>query len=392
MKQNSVIKSICWIVLIAVAPVLTGCGESGSPRFHANLVQMAYKNISPKHEQQIADILTAMFGTPDEPFVLPESGLDLQKIRHAAGPVQGYTQGLFRLHCVHCHGITGDGMGPTAEFLKPYPRDYREGWYKFKSTPSNWPPTHDDLVHTLHEGVNGTAMPSFKLLPQGEIDSLVEYIRYLSLRGQTELALIKYCSDEVDGDADMPTTKDVLIDGDNMFGAIVEKWKTAESQVTQVPPPPADFGSEASIKAGHDVFYGKGACVKCHGPTALGDGQLVFDMWNEEINNRWKDVKKPDQDLPELKYALNAASLPPRESQPRNLRQGIFRGGRQPYEIFFRLYNGIYPSQMPGVAQTAGMTTDDIWHLVDFVLDLPYQPGSQYHTDAHMEQAPRERL
>ena len=32
------------------------------------------------------------------------------------------------------------------------------------------------------------------------------------------------------------------------------------------------------------------------------------------------------------------------------------------------------------------MTTDDIWHLVDFVLDLPYQPGSQYHTDAHMEQ------
>ncbi len=109
--------------------------------------------------------------------------------------MKGYTQGLFRLHCVHCHGITGDGMGPTALFLKPYPRDYREGLYKFKSTPSNYPPTDDDLVRTLQEGIHGTAMPSFKLLPQAEIEALVEYVKYLSLRGQTELALINYASD-----------------------------------------------------------------------------------------------------------------------------------------------------------------------------------------------------
>ena len=47
---------------------------------------------------------------------------------------------------------------------------------------------------------------------------------------------------------------------------------------------------------------------------------------------------------------------------------------------------------MPGIATTPGMTMDDIWHLVDFVLDLPYEPGSQYHTDSHMMTAPRERL
>ncbi len=53
---------------------------------------------------------------------------------------------------------------PPRLFLKPYPRDYREGLYKFKSTPSNLPPTDEDLMRTVQEGVPGTAMPSFKLL------------------------------------------------------------------------------------------------------------------------------------------------------------------------------------------------------------------------------------
>ncbi len=38
------------------------------------------------------------------------------------------------------------------------------------------------------------------------------------------------------------------------------------------------------------------------------------------------------------------------------------------------------------------MTTDDIWHVVDFILDLPLQAGSQYHTDRTCRPPPRERL
>jgi mono/diheme cytochrome c family protein len=384
-------------VVLATAP---GCDQSPPPRFHANLVQMNNpdNNISPKHQQQIADILLAMYGTPDEPFVLPETGLDIQKLRVAAGPVKGYSQGLFRLHCVHCHGITGDGMGPTALFLKPYPRDYREGWFKFKSTPSKTPPTHDDLVRTLNEGVSGTAMPSFKLLSKSEIDALVEYVEYLSMRGQTELELINQykLADAFDPDKeDFPTTREFLVDtvlsGPN---GPVTLWKSAASQVTAVPKPPADFRTTASIEAGRQVFYNKGGCVKCHGPTALGDGQLVWDMWNESVHKLDQKVVESSEPakLAELKVALRDDALPPRESEPRNLRQGIYRGGRQPYELFFRLYNGIFPSQMPGIGSTPGMTTDDIWHLVDFILDLPYQPGSQYHSDEHMKSAPRELL
>ena len=99
---------------------------------------MVANEISPTNQQAIANILDAMFGTPDEPFALPETGLDLRKLKMAAGPVwsdrAGGKHGLYRRHCAHCHGITGDGHGPTAPILNPYPRDYRPGMFKFKST------------------------------------------------------------------------------------------------------------------------------------------------------------------------------------------------------------------------------------------------------------------
>ena len=96
---------------------------------------------------------------------------------------------ILKVHCVHCHGIAGDGAGPTAAFLNPYPRDYREGWFKFKSTKLPDRPTVANLMRTLHEGISGTAMPSFKLMPDLDREALVEYVRYLSMRGEMELEL-----------------------------------------------------------------------------------------------------------------------------------------------------------------------------------------------------------
>ena len=159
----------------------------------------------PEHQQAIADILDAMFGTPDEPFALPETGLDLRKLKMAAGPVwsdeAGGKHGLYRRHCAHCHGISGDGHGPTALILNPYPRDYRPGVFKFKST-YNPQPSRPTTISTefVHDGVPGTAMPSFALLPPDEVDALVEYVKYLSMRGQMETALVNFIVDNIDYD------------------------------------------------------------------------------------------------------------------------------------------------------------------------------------------------
>ena len=74
----------------------------------------------------------------------------------------------------------GRFVGPTALFLKPYPRDYRQGKFKFKSTERGAKPTDADLQRILRQGIAGTAMPSFDLLPSDQIEALVEYVKSLS--------------------------------------------------------------------------------------------------------------------------------------------------------------------------------------------------------------------
>src|SRR5688500_8406589 len=113
-------KVVTLVSLAVGLGVLTGCQKSPPARFRLNMVEIAEKDMTEENQQTIANVLEAMFGTPDEPFVLPETNLDIKKLQIAAGPVQsdrtGRHRGLFREHCVHCHGISGDGMGPTASF------------------------------------------------------------------------------------------------------------------------------------------------------------------------------------------------------------------------------------------------------------------------------------
>src|SRR5690606_2369343 len=153
-----------------------------------------------KQVQNLKDIMAGLFGTPDDPHVPRLVEVDTREVlreellRMAAGPVgrdeQGTPRGLYREHCAHCHGITGDGAGPTAAFLNPYPRDYRTGKFKFKSTPLGKKPTHDDLRRILIDGIPDTAMPSFRLLADDEIDALVDYVKYLAIRGEVERRLV----------------------------------------------------------------------------------------------------------------------------------------------------------------------------------------------------------
>ena len=187
-------------VAIALSAVvgIVGCGAPEA-QFRLNWAQIRSQevaldtDISPEQRESIQEVLEAMFGTPDEPKI-PEladldttSIMDPRKLEMSSGPVKRdnvqSVSGLYREHCAHCHGVTGDGAGPTATFLNPYPRDYRRGLFKFKSTPRTIPPTDDDLHRTLYEGIPGTSMPSFKLLPLNELESLAHYVRYLSIRG-----------------------------------------------------------------------------------------------------------------------------------------------------------------------------------------------------------------
>ncbi|MDA1052020.1 MAG: cytochrome c [Planctomycetota bacterium] len=349
---------------------------------------------SDQQKRDLAEILAGMFGTPDAPNV-PKLGdveiakvLDATHLHVASGPVssdeRGRARGLYREHCAHCHGVTGDGAGPTASFLNPYPRDYRMGVFKFKSTPEGGKPTHEDLKDILTNGIPGTAMPSFKVLPNNEIEALISYVRYLSIRGEVERELVYLTADLVKGERLLKMAgtgrSEQAASLREVAAGVVQKWIDADLQATPIAPPDADRDLAASIKHGRDLFYGPIAnCVKCHGDSALGDGQKSdYDDWTKEL-------EPTNEEALEQFLGLGRFILPPRNIHPRNLRQGVFRGGRRPIDLYRRIHNGIDGTPMPGSfvlkadapAGTKGLTKDDIWSLVDYVRSLPYESISR---------------
>jgi mono/diheme cytochrome c family protein len=417
-----------------VAAALAGCTKPDAPQFRLEMTKIVANQIIPKHQQAIADILGAMFGTPDEPYVLPETGLDLRKLKMAAGPVWsdqvGGKHGLYRRQCAHCHGISGDGRGPTAMILNPYPRDYRSGVFKFKTTYNPNQPSDNDLATILHNGIPGTAMPSFAVYPPEDVAAMQEYVKYLSMRGQMETALINYVSQELNAN---PVTGE----GDDLDPAknedqhkaimslltddVVAGWKDANENVIwpdESKLPAADRSPQeiaASAVKGRDLFYGsKANCIKCHGPTALGDGQQDdFDNWSkatkkfedetqmllatiktlketiatqqgDEREASLNDLKAKNKELSEREDVI-AQLLPPRNAIPRNLRDGVFRGGRRPWDIYHRVNQGISGTPMPGGGPASAgaqgtLSEEDMWNIVDYVQSVAFEPASRPQT------------
>ncbi|MDG2382909.1 MAG: c-type cytochrome [Pirellulaceae bacterium] len=394
------------IVALSVFGVLSivGCSKP-TASFSENLLFLKYQEeqndgYSDQQQQDIVDAVAALFGTPDEPIFIPVEGRDqllqMNRVKQAAGPVNsdeyGNGRGLYRQHCVHCHGITGNGRGPTSAFLNPYPRDFTMGKFKFTSTPVGIKPTEADLRKTLMNGIAGTSMPSFALLSEGEVSALIDYVKYLSVRGQVERELMIISPDFVDSeDAEANEqarkeffSSDLLVS--DVLASIVESWNMAESMATPVPERPAKFDRfspefdakelAASVDRGRNLYFSNEAqCVKCHGPAQLGDGQTNdYDDWTKEFFD-WK--KTEDEMYPKkMETFLALGGLKPRHILPRNLRKGVYRGGRRPVDIFWRIHNGIDGSGMPE-SNKAALKNDDLWDLVNYVLQLPYEPASR---------------
>jgi len=405
-------------LIATLAMAAAGCGGVPPAWFRPNMVESTKQRLTPAQESQVATVMLALFGTPDQPVAMPETGLDQAKLDLAAGPVHsdvtGKKNGLYREHCAHCHGVTGDGLGPTAAFLNPYPRDYRPGVFKFKSTERADKPTRDDLVRILHNGIPGTSMPSFALLSDTQVDALVEYVKYLSIRGETELALMRAFFDlDDEAEGKLPQTREFLVD--EMLTPVAEKWRAADDARIAVPEMPADIDLAASIAKGKELFYGdKANCVKCHGVTGLGDGQANdYDDWNKaivEINKevtgtaeRARETKTSGMSAEELAehranlawvdrfhHVLDGDAHRPRTIPPRNLRQGTYRGGRRPLDLYYRIHAGINGAPMPAAKGT--IPPEDIWHIVNYVRSLPYGFDGELGADRTTTASTRDRF
>jgi mono/diheme cytochrome c family protein len=409
------------LIACVIACMLAGC--SGEPEFESNRVFRFRVEAETDQEQTKAaeavdELITNWFGTPDQPrwpaieetTEATKSLLQVERLVRAAGPQRSDREdkhyGLFRELCSNCHGLTGDGRGPTAMFLDPYPRDFRPGWFKYKSAKRGSRPTREDLYRILKQGIPGTSMPSFAAIESAEhdekknddLDAVVDYVIYLSIRGETErLLLYEAANDEglLEGararlsDQGMAAAPDasqveqaVAIESTfennakEIFVDVVSKWAKSKEQVVAATLPTwwnEPTGHEAAIRNGRDIYLGAtAACANCHGKSGGGNGLVRdYDDWAKDGTVR-AGIEPADRVA--LKPYLAVGGLKPVPISPRDLRLGVYRGGGEPADIYRRIVQGIEGTPMPAVAlkpdNPQGLSEDEVWQLVAYILNM----------------------
>ena len=146
--------------------------------------------------------------------------------------------------CVFCHGVDGNGGGLAVEYLYPWPRDFREGIFKFRTTPTGTLPRDEDLYRTIINGIPGTSMPAWKdaLSPQ-DTWALIHHIKNFSPRFKSE----------------------------------------PQGEKIEVGDPLAS--TPALVARGKELFN-ELKCIRCHGESLKGDGELaesLMDAWRHAV-------------------------------------------------------------------------------------------------------------
>lgn len=345
--------------------------------------------IGEKERAKIRGLLVRLFGTPAHPKVEPledetltelmdELNSDLPVLAKKVNDVlQATRQGsltnatfsryleelkldnttlaegssIFRAQCLHCHGLPGDGRGPSAHWVNPHPRDYRQGKFKFTSSSQSLgerKPRREDLLRILHNGIDGTSMPAFNLLTANQQESVASYVIHLSLRGQVEYEIMK------DYLVEDPKVKESLgPDGNGYelkkrYAIFLIQWRDAQLDKNLIQPgnpyPYTDDELTKSVKSGQEFFLGTdGGCIACH-PNYGRQGTFSYDDWGT--------------------LARRA-----------NLTAGIFRGGRRPLDLYWRVYGGINGAGMAEFKKYSNKDKpkeDKIWDVVNFLQVLPY--------------------
>jgi mono/diheme cytochrome c family protein len=281
--------------------------------------------VSAESRAALDAFLKDAFGTPAAPADL-SAPLKLTKDHLAEGAR------LFKRHCVSCHNFNGDGRGMGGQFQVPFPRDYRQGAFKFTTT-GNWTPRRADLMRTLHDGLKGTAMPAFSLLQEGERDLLAGYVTYLSIRGQVEFDSLRAL---IEGKPNDPAAR---------LKAIVAEWEKADA-APALPAPPDDGepnkpNFDEAVRRGYKLFIAKteNSCVSCHGDFGRKP-VLRYDVWGTV-------------------------------AKPANFTEASFKGGSRPEDVYARIRFGIPAVGMPAHGPPQ-YSERDVWDLVRFTTSAPY--------------------
>ena len=213
---------------------------------------------------------------------------------------------LYSQYCVECHGADGKGLGPAAKSLGLVCRDFTAAIFEFRTTPSGYLPTDQDLYRTISKGIRLSMEPAKNMRPFKDLTSnqrwaLVQYIKTFSPR-----------------------------------------WNDPEEHAEPIvipDPPPA---TRAAIAQGKELWE-KVQCWHCHGREGRGDGPSAAGLKD------YRGYPSPPADLtkPEL-----------------------IEGGSTPKDIYRTFTTGLNGTPMPSFGDSLddAQRWDLVYYVLTFGL------------------------
>jgi mono/diheme cytochrome c family protein len=333
----------CRLVTVLLLLALAwGCSASPETAFEPRAELSEFPTL---HREQIASATERYFGTPVLPRFLrvaaeqPEMAKEPVLEDHVDRRHLALGRDVYQRQCQGCHGVTGDGQGPAAQYLNPPPRDYRLGRFKFTSTPRGSKPRREDLARIIRSGAKGTSMPSFRWMPQEDVDAVIDYVVLLSSRGELEYRLMRISEQEL-GEDDI----DLFLVAENA----VDRHEAGKCRITDCSAAHGANAQLARVDRGWGTRVRAAQLLQRHGPDGRG--------------NKAQDVGKDDWGR--VAYAAD-------------LTAGTLHGGRRPVDIYRRIYSGINGTPMPAFAQpdtgkgeTEQQRSETIWNLTHFITSV----------------------
>lgn len=208
----------------------------------------------------VADSIMPTFRFSDDEFKAVTAYLASLK----TVPSFASSEATYKSLCLRCHGEKGDGHGPIAIYLDPYPRDLTKAGF-MTSKPV------ERLQTSIRHGVAGTSMPPWgKVLNDQQISGLLDYVF-----------------------------------------ASYTKEKPRALKARKVPETNPVASSAQSVKRGEDLFVLR--CAGCHGKKADGKGPNSLDILPRPRNlrNAWFVNSVEDRRLfDSILYGVQGTAMP----------------------------------------------------------------------------------
>lgn len=243
------------------------------------------------------------------------------KVVSAATLNLGYT--TYMEYCVQCHGVKGDGNGPSSKGLVPPPRNFTQGLYKFANVPYGELPHDADFYRIIRHGLKGSAMLPWDISDE-RLEAVTHYIKTFA-----------------------PQTWE---GGEKPLGVKIEA----------TPDPYGQAKAAEAAERGAKVYHIVAQCTTCHRAYATKD---ELNAWNREINGA--PLASFEDNLYQVKLQDSEYGY---KAVPPDFTWHNLRSIRSADDIYQRLLYGVTGSGMP--AWKGVVEDNDLWALVYYVQSL----------------------